>query len=149
MDRGDTFLIKCRDNSVLDLCIVPDEQEILESGQIRHKDVELLRSFACRSIGELKQDASVSAQGLLLLGEIKNINREDKYMSLRIRPNSMKRYQIHRIMEQIVENKSLILFRIQLMLIKSKIFWIMVGIEVSLSHMSFGMQRNMYMTFPE
>ncbi|HRR40602.1 MAG TPA: hypothetical protein P5244_05135 [Syntrophales bacterium] len=82
MDRGDTFLIKCRDNSILDLCIVPDEQEILEGGQIRHKDVELLRSFACRSIGDLKRDASVSAQGLLLLGEIKNINSKEPIFDL-------------------------------------------------------------------
>lgn len=82
MDRGDTFLIKCRDNSVLDLYIVPDEQEILESGQIRHKHVELLRSFAYHSIGELKQDASVSDQGLLLLGEIKNINRKEPIFDL-------------------------------------------------------------------
>lgn len=82
MDRGDTFVIRCRDNSVLDLCIVPDEQEILESGQIRHKHMELLRSFAYRSIGELKRDASVSTQGLLMLGEIKNINSKEPIFDL-------------------------------------------------------------------
>lgn len=86
MDREEAFLIKCQDNNIAcprKFLIVPDEQEVLEEGQIRQKHAELLRSFACRSIRELKQDSSLNAQGLLLFGEIKNINGNDPLFELR------------------------------------------------------------------
>lgn len=76
MERKEAFLIKCQDNNIScpqEFVIVPDEQETLSEGQIRFRHAELLRSFAQRSIGELKKDGSLNARGLLLFGKIKNI----------------------------------------------------------------------------
>lgn len=86
MAQEETFLIKCQDNNIScprKFLIVPDSQAVLEDGQIRQKHAELLRTFACRSIRELKQDSSLNSHGLLLFGEIKGMNENAPLFELK------------------------------------------------------------------
>lgn len=69
-------MIQCQDNNLhhpLRFQIVPDEQEHLTEDQLHSSQVDLLRSFARRTIGSLKDGKSPNAKGLLVLGKLKDI----------------------------------------------------------------------------